>query len=62
LATLALEVEVRFADAESRSAFAQELADAVAALVKKHHDDKARGGRTFRVYLGAYPKPAAAPE
>ena len=60
LATMALEVEVRFADAASRSAFAQELADAVAALVQKHHDEKARGGRTFKVYLGAYPKPSAA--
>lgn len=59
LATMALEVEVRFADAASRSAFAQELADAVAALVQKHHDEKARGGRTFKVYLGAYPKPGA---
>lgn len=59
LATFALAVEVRFADARSRHAFAEELAAAVADLVRRHHDERARGGRTFRFYLGAYPRPAA---
>jgi DNA-binding transcriptional ArsR family regulator len=58
LPTLSLEVDVRFADAAARSAFAQDLADAVAALVRKHHDDRAAGGRTFRFCIGGYPKPA----
>jgi len=44
---------VRFADAAARSAFAQELADAVAALVRRHHDASAPRGRTFRCYVGA---------
>jgi DNA-binding transcriptional ArsR family regulator len=57
LPTMSLEVDVRFADAAARSAFAQELADAVAALVRKHHDERAPQGRTFKFYLGAYPKP-----
>ena len=57
LPTLALDVEVRFASAARRNAFAEELAEAVAALVRKHHDAGCPKGRTFRFYLGAYPKP-----
>ncbi len=55
LPTLSLEVDVRFATAAARSAFAQDLADAVAALVTKHHDDRAPNGRTFRFCIGGYP-------
>lgn len=57
LPTLSLEVEVRFADAAARHAFAEELARTVADLVARHHDETAPGGRTFRLYAGAYPKP-----
>jgi DNA-binding transcriptional ArsR family regulator len=56
LATFSLDVDVRFADAASRSAFAQGLADAVAELVRKHHDERAPRGRWFRCYLGVYPR------
>lgn len=59
LPTLTMEVEVRFADAQARSAFAQELGEALAALVRKYHDERAADGRTFRLYLGSYPKPPA---
>ncbi|MCP3919984.1 MAG: helix-turn-helix transcriptional regulator [bacterium] len=38
-------------------AFASELADALAALTAKYHDEKAPRGRTFRFFLGAHPKP-----
>lgn len=58
LPTFGLEVEVRFASAERRNAFAEELAEAVASLVSRYHDESAGDGRTFRFYLGAYPKPA----
>lgn len=57
LPTFALEVEVRFASADRRSDFAEELAAGVADLVRKYHDEKAPGGREFRFYLGAYPRP-----
>ncbi len=57
LPTFALEVEVRFASANTRSEFAEELAACVADLVRKYHDDKTGGGRKFRFYLGAYPRP-----
>jgi DNA-binding transcriptional ArsR family regulator len=57
LPTFALEVDVRFGSAAARDAFGDELAEAVAALVAKHNDLAAKGGRTFRFYLGAYPRP-----
>ena len=58
LATLSLETQVRFASAEARNAFAGELANAIADLTAKYHDEKAPGGRRFRFLLGAYPTPA----
>lgn len=57
LPTFALAVEVRFASAAKRNEFAAELAADVADLVRKYHDEKAPKGRTFRFYLGAYPRP-----
>jgi DNA-binding transcriptional ArsR family regulator len=55
LATLTLETEVRFASAEARGAFADELAGQIARLVDKHHDAAAPGGRPFRFVLAGYP-------
>lgn len=57
LATLTLESEVRFATPEARHAFSEELASALAALVRKYHDGSAEGGRSFRLWAGAYPLP-----
>lgn len=57
LPTFALEVDVRFASAERRNEFAEELAASVADLVRRYHDDTAPEGRPFRFYLGAYPRP-----
>lgn len=57
LPTLSVDVEVRFASAEARNAFAEELIAAVAALVQRHHDEQAAEGRTFRFCLGAHQKP-----
>jgi len=55
VSTMALEVEVRFASAESRNAFAEELAATVAKLAAKYHDESASGGRKFRFFGGVYP-------
>ena len=55
LATLTLEAEVRFATAEDRHAFAEELANTLARLVSRYHDAGAPGGRLFRCWIGAYP-------
>ena len=56
VATLALETDIRFATAEARTAFAEELATAIARLATKYHDETAPGGRTVRLLVGAYPK------
>lgn len=55
IATFSLQTDVRFATAADRQAFAEELANTVARLVAKYHDDDAEGGRNFRLFLGAYP-------
>jgi DNA-binding transcriptional ArsR family regulator len=62
LATFSLHADVRFASAEARTAFTEELATAVAKLVAKHHDERAEGGRLFRFTIAAHPaltEPAA---
>lgn len=59
LATLTLTSEVRFASAEARTAFAEELTTALAGLVARYHDEAAPGGRRFRFMVGGYPDPAA---
>lgn len=56
--TFALQTDVRFATAEDRRRFTEELANAVAKLVAKYHDDETAGGRTTRFIVGAYPGPA----
>lgn len=60
VATLTLEAEVRFADAGARARFAEELAEAVARLAARYHDDRAPGGRRFRLLAAVHPVPAAA--
>ena len=55
IATFALDGEVRFASAADRSAFAEELSHAVAALVAKYHVDTADGGRTHRIVVAIHP-------
>ncbi|HYC32717.1 MAG TPA: helix-turn-helix domain-containing protein [Gemmatimonadales bacterium] len=57
VATLTLEADVRFASAADRAAFAEELADAVARLAAKYHDDRAPGGRRFRLLAAVHPAP-----
>jgi len=55
LSTMALEVEVRFASAEARHAFAEELTREVARLAARYHDESAVNGRRFRFFGGVYP-------
>jgi hypothetical protein len=54
LSTMALEVEVRFASKDT-GAFAKELAQQVARLTAKYHDETAAGGRRYRFFGGVYP-------
>ncbi|MEV7967391.1 helix-turn-helix domain-containing protein [Sphaerisporangium sp. NPDC088356] len=55
VATFAIDGEIRFASAADRAAFAEELADAVTALVGKYHDETAEGGRDHRVIVAVHP-------
>jgi DNA-binding transcriptional ArsR family regulator len=57
IATLTLDAEVRFANAEKRARFARELTDAVARLAAKYHDERAPGGRRFRLLAAVHPEP-----
>jgi len=57
LATLTLDADVRFANSERRAQFARELTDAVARLAAKYHDERAPGGRRFRLLAAVHPAP-----
>ena len=57
IATLTLEADVRFASATDRAAFAEELAEAVARLAARYHDDTAPNGRRFRLLAAVHPAP-----
>lgn len=61
LATLAVDAEIRFRSPSERAAFSNELAEAVARLVAKYHDESAPGGRVHRVVVVAHPLPTASP-
>jgi DNA-binding transcriptional ArsR family regulator len=57
LATLTLQTEIRFVSAAQRHRFAEELAQSMADLTAKYHDEQAEGGRWFRFVMGVYPRP-----
>jgi len=56
VATFAIDGEIRFASPAQRAAFAEELAQAVTALVGKYHDESADGGREHRLLVAIHPK------
>ncbi len=56
---LALDAEIRFRSAADRAAFTDDLTSAVAALVARHDDGTAPGGRAYRLLVAAHPLPAA---
>jgi DNA-binding transcriptional ArsR family regulator len=58
LPTLTLQAEVRFATPAAQHDFAEELAQELARLIAKYHDEAAPRGRRFRVIAGAYPAPS----
>ena len=57
LATLAIDVDIRFASSTDRAAFTADLSRTVAALVSRYHDEHARGGRWHRLIVAAHPRP-----
>jgi DNA-binding transcriptional ArsR family regulator len=61
VATLTLDADVRFASAETRAKFADELAGALARIAARYHDDRAPGGRRFRLIAAVHPVPPDSP-
>jgi DNA-binding transcriptional ArsR family regulator len=57
LATLSIDTEIRFRSAAERAAFSRELAQAVATLAARYHDEQAPGGRPHRLVALAHPIP-----
>ncbi|MFC4854174.1 ArsR/SmtB family transcription factor [Actinophytocola glycyrrhizae] len=55
IATFAVDGEIRFASAQDRAAFAEELATAVTGLIGKYHDESAEGGRRHRLVVAVHP-------
>jgi DNA-binding transcriptional ArsR family regulator len=55
LATLTLDTEIRFASAEARARFMEELVALTGRLAGKYHDETAKGGRRFRLLTLAHP-------
>ena len=58
--TLTIDTRVRVASAEAQNAFANELANAVARVVEKYHDDRTPNGRTFSCAVTVHPNVANA--
>jgi DNA-binding transcriptional ArsR family regulator len=59
LATLSVDMVIRFRSPADRAAFSSELAEAINHLVAKYHDESAPGGRPHRIVLLAHPLPRA---
>jgi DNA-binding transcriptional ArsR family regulator len=58
LPTLSIDTEIRFRSAAERTAFTRDLAEAVATLGARYHDESAPGGRWSRLVVLAHPRPA----
>ncbi len=55
VATFAIEGEIRFATAQDRAAFAEDLAATVTTLIGRYHDERAEGGRAHRLIVAIHP-------
>lgn len=56
LATLTVDTEIRFASADARARFADDLSAALAALSARYHDESAADGRWHRLVAAVYPR------
>ena len=55
LPTFSLETAIRFGSPADQAGFVDELSNAVADLVSRYHRETAKGGRWFRLTVGAHP-------
>lgn len=53
--TLTIDTRVRLPSADAQHAFATDLANAVAQVVEKYHDERSPGGRTFACAVTVHP-------
>jgi hypothetical protein len=60
LPTLTLQLDVRFATAEARASFAEELATFLARSARVYHTPDSSHGRTYRFNVTGYPAPGGA--
>jgi hypothetical protein len=58
LATLSLDVVIRFKSPADRAAFTSGLTTAIASLVARYHDEGAPGARPHRLVVASYPAPS----
>lgn len=58
LATLSIDTVICFRSPEDRTAFTNDLANAVTALAGHYHDASAPGARPHRLVIASYPAPA----
>lgn len=57
LATFTIESEIRFASADQRARFLEDLTSTMGRLAAKYHDGSSRNGRTLRVVAFGHPAP-----
>lgn len=57
LATLSIDTIIRFKSPADRTAFTNDVANAVAAIAARYHDESAHGGRAHRLVVASYPAP-----
>jgi len=57
LATLSIDSIIRFRSPAERAAFTADLANAIAALAARYHDEKSLRGRPHRLVVASYPAP-----
>jgi hypothetical protein len=55
LPTLSIDTVIRFRSPVDRAVFSKDLAEAVAALAGRYHDESAPGGRPHRLVVVAHP-------
>jgi DNA-binding transcriptional ArsR family regulator len=57
LATLSIDTVIRFKSPADRAAFTNDVANAIAAIAARYHDESAHGGRAHRLVVASYPAP-----
>jgi len=57
IATLTIESTVCLATPKDRADFSKDLADAVATVSARYHDETSRGGRWHRLVIASHPQP-----